>query len=1054
MNAPQYGKRLIPQVLDEIANTDPDAEIFSAPRSSDPKDGWKKVTYWQVANAVNRIAQLIVGKKGRPEPGTFPTLTYIGPSDVRYAIITIACIKAGYKALLISPRNSHKGQMNLLEQTDCNIICCDSSFDHVVQPLAKERQMDIIVVSSAEAWLEDTEVQHFPYIKTFEEAKMDPVVVLHTSGSTGLPKPVVLRVAMVAVGDAFHNLPDFMGSMNCIKSITLGERLFLPMPLFHAAGCCMSILSAIYWKHPVALGFTNRPLTPQAVLDALQYANIDNVILPPSILEEMASMPEGVDWLKKMKRVHFGGGNLARDAGDLLTKAGVPVSSLIASTETGVLPYFFQKNLNLWQWFIIDSDCMGVNWRQITEEEDIYEQIIVRKDEEDPLQGIFYTFPEAKEYSTKDLYCKHPTLPNHWRYYGRADNIITLSNGEKLNPLTIEEIVTGHPRVKGAIVAGAMRFQPLLIIEPIEDIKSGEEEKLIDDIWPLVVKANKETVAHGQISRQFISVTSAKKPFPRAGKGTIQRHMALKLYNDEINEWYKKAEDNTEFVPVDIDIDITSQQALTSSIEKLFQHSLGSRALSADTDFFNAGIDSMQIINASRILRHGLKAAGANISADTIATRVIYGHPTPRQLSAYLIDCIRNQADDNSTTTAEDGSGRPNHDVAVMESLIQEYTRDLPQMHGSKPAPNDQGQTILITGTTGSLGSYMLDFMESNPAVTKVICLNRSNDGYERQMEISAERGLNTSWKKTEFLCADLSKSNLGLKPDVYNRLLKEADRIIHNAWPVNFNISLETFKPHIRGVRHFIDFSLHATKNVPIIFISSIGTVNRWAGPIPVPEEKLEDLSLPTGGYGRSKLVSSLILDEATQSSGVPTAIVRVGQIAGPQSKSGCWNRQEWLPSIVASSVYLGILPKDLGDESMVNWTPVEGIANLILEVSGIAAPVPLQKINGYFHGVNPRTIEWEKLAIAIKSFYGDRIEKLVSFKEWSKALEESASLARDVEKNPGIKLLDFYQDLASGGGTVKLSMERTMEQSKTMKEMQAVTPELVQNWCRQWGF
>lgn len=97
MNAPQYGKRLIPQVLDEIANTDPDAEIFSAPRSSDPKDGWKKVTYWQVANAVNRIAQLIVGKRGRPEPGTFPTLTYIGPSDVRYAIITIACIKAGYK---------------------------------------------------------------------------------------------------------------------------------------------------------------------------------------------------------------------------------------------------------------------------------------------------------------------------------------------------------------------------------------------------------------------------------------------------------------------------------------------------------------------------------------------------------------------------------------------------------------------------------------------------------------------------------------------------------------------------------------------------------------------------------------------------------------------------------------------------------------------------------------------------------------------------------------------------------------------------------------------
>ncbi|KAI3541377.1 thioester reductase domain-containing protein [Colletotrichum abscissum] len=1051
MAQPQYGKRLIPQVLDEVAKSEPNREFISVPRSSNPQDGWKPISYKQIANAVNRIAQRIIDKRGKPEPGSFPTLTYIGPNDARYMIIMIACIKAGYKALLISPRNSFEGQMNLFEKTDCHIICFDSSFKDVIQPLLEERPMDAIMVSSADAWLSDDEVPHFPYHKTYEEAENDPVVVLHTSGSTGLPKPIIARVGMMAVADAFHNVPDFMGSENCVKSIMHGTRLFLPMPLFHAAGCYMSTFATIYWGRPVALGFTDRPLTPQTVIDAAQYAKIDNVILPPAILEEMAHMPEGIAALQKFKRVNFGGGNLARGAGDKLVKEGVPVSSVIAFTEAAPLPYYFQKNLELWQWFIVDSDRLGVDWRQASgEDEDIYEQVIVRKDKADPLQGIFYTFPDVNEYNTKDLYRKHPTLPNHWMYYGRSDNIIVFSNGEKLNPVTIEEIVTGHARVKGAVVAGAMRFQPFLILEPTEPLTSEDDiQQFIDDVWPLVVKANKETVAHGQIGRAFIGVTNPEKPFPRAGKGTIQRPMALKLYKDELDAWYSKAEDGADSLSVNIDV--SSQQGMIDSIEKLFQQTLGSRALSADSDFFSAGIDSMQVINASRLLRKGLEAAGANITADAIATRVIYAHPTPRQLAAYLMDRV------SKNTSLDSNGDSENHDIHAMEAQLQKYTRDLPKSSaGSKPAPNDKGQTVLVTGTTGALGSYLLDFMEHNPAVSKVVCLNRSDDSGKRQVKMSAERGLATTWKKAEFLCVDMSKSNLGLGPEVYDRLLKEADRIIHNAWPVNFNISVETFEPHIRGVRHWVDFSLRAAKNVPIVFVSSIGTVDTWQGPGPVPEKKLMDLSLPSTGYGRSKMVSSLILDEATQVSGVPAAVVRVGQVAGPQSKDGVWNRQEWLPTIIASSKYLGALPRDLGAMATVNWTPIEGIANLILEVSGIAAPVPLEKINGYFHGVNPRTVPWETLAEAVREFYGDGvIKKLVSFKEWVELLENSTATTDDVDKNPGIKLLDFYQGLAMGEGQgVEFSMERTTKSSKTMKEMQAVTPELMQNWCRQWAF
>jgi acyl-coenzyme A synthetase/AMP-(fatty) acid ligase len=31
----------------------------------------------------------------------------------------------------------------------------------------------------------------YPFTKTFEEAKHEPFLVLHTSGSTGMPKPIL-----------------------------------------------------------------------------------------------------------------------------------------------------------------------------------------------------------------------------------------------------------------------------------------------------------------------------------------------------------------------------------------------------------------------------------------------------------------------------------------------------------------------------------------------------------------------------------------------------------------------------------------------------------------------------------------------------------------------------------------------------------------------------------------------------------------------------------------------------------------------------------------------
>lgn len=88
------------------------------------------------------------------------------------------------------------------------------------------------------------------------------------------------------------------------------------------------------------------------------------------------------------------------------------------------------------------------------------------------------------------------------------------------------------------------------------------------------------------------------------------------------------------------------------------------------------------------------------------------------------------------------------------------------------------------------------------------------------------------------------------------------------------------------------------------------------------------------------------------------------------------------------------------------------------------------------------------------MKEFYGGRIERLVPFEEWVHMLEETQASTEDISKNPAIKLLDTYRAWSTEQGRIELKTERTQRYSKTMREMEPVSPELMKHWCSQWGF
>ena len=75
--------------------------------------------------------------------------------------------------LLPSHVNSTFGTLKLLDETDCIVFL--HSKDVFVDEIAAGRELEILQVPELEELLESGDVELFPYDKTFEEAKNDPV---------------------------------------------------------------------------------------------------------------------------------------------------------------------------------------------------------------------------------------------------------------------------------------------------------------------------------------------------------------------------------------------------------------------------------------------------------------------------------------------------------------------------------------------------------------------------------------------------------------------------------------------------------------------------------------------------------------------------------------------------------------------------------------------------------------------------------------------------------------------------------------------------------------
>ena len=185
----QYGRRLLVNVIDERADASHDRPFASLPKSNDPKDGFRDIKYELLRRGIDYTAKFLEEQIGTST--AFKTFGWIAPpNDFRYILLALAAMKTRLKAFFPSPRNHVEAQVSLIDACGCDTFLVPG--DETVPGLneiLQQRPMCVVKIPSLKKLLWDREHDAKPhrcdYDGTFESARFDPCMVLHTSGSTG-----------------------------------------------------------------------------------------------------------------------------------------------------------------------------------------------------------------------------------------------------------------------------------------------------------------------------------------------------------------------------------------------------------------------------------------------------------------------------------------------------------------------------------------------------------------------------------------------------------------------------------------------------------------------------------------------------------------------------------------------------------------------------------------------------------------------------------------------------------------------------------------------------
>ncbi len=481
------------ELLEERAGRIPDQEAVVDITAN------ARMTYRQLNDASNHLAKKLIDLGvGKNDIVAVVMLNCLELLIAKYAVNKIGAIIAN-----ISPFEKTKGLKNLLQRIDATVlllregtkssetinalyeICPElhTAAPGKLQSATLPKLHTVIVARSEKTFpgtFQFTDLMRTPpdctdlclanRMRTFSHS--DIATIIHTSGTSSFPKSVMLTHGTIIENALWHKI---------LLDICEEDRIFTPVPLFHALGCIGSVLSALI------AGATLVCLSKPAIdlsLEVLCKEKCTVIFAVPSyyvaLIEAVKERcPSSCEFFIRLC-VMAGAECTRRTILDLFSIMQVKdVLSMYGMTEAG--PGISSTTSD--DPIDVKTKTVGKPWPGISiklinayEACDGYDhgEICVRGYN---VMSGYYKDEEATSAAIDDEGWLHTgdigyiTIEGNLAVCGRTKDIIT-KNGENISPKEVESLLIEHPQVQEAFVVGA------------NDYKCGE------DIYAFVKKNN------------------------------------------------------------------------------------------------------------------------------------------------------------------------------------------------------------------------------------------------------------------------------------------------------------------------------------------------------------------------------------------------------------------------------------------------------------------------------------------------------------------------------------------------------------------------------------
>jgi thioester reductase-like protein len=290
------------------------------------------------------------------------------------------------------------------------------------------------------------------------------------------------------------------------------------------------------------------------------------------------------------------------------------------------------------------------------------------------------------------------------------------------------------------------------------------------------------------------------------------------------------------------------------------------------------------------------------------------------------------------------------------EDYLADATLD-PDVRGQAGRPSLVPTALLVTGTTGFLGAFLLDAL-ARRTNARLVCLVRARtaaDGFERVHENLDRYGLWTPdlAARLDIVTGDLSEPRFGLSESDFQALGRRVDAIYNNGAQVSYVATYPDLRAsHVGGTREALRLA-SIGRATAVHHVSSIAAFESSA----YRGATMSERTPPVEGsgihlaYSQCKWVSEAIAREASTRE-MPITLYRPSLISG-HSVSGAWNTNDFLCRMLKGIVRMGAAPADL--DLLLDFSPVDYVAESLAYLSmqpGAAGEA--------FHLHHPQPLHW----------------------------------------------------------------------------------------------